>query len=117
MPKAQGTRLEREKATWIEAGLKRKRGAYTKPSSSGSRPAQAEACSFVVMTDDPNKTGDWHFSVKCRKCGSRISAFRDRSRGRIRPSGNAEYVLSCESCGYQGTYRADELRSEPASPA
>ena len=69
------------------------------------------------MSDDPNQTEDWHFGVRCRKCGSRILAFRDRSRGRLRPTGNAEYVLSCESCRHVDAYQADELRAELAKSA
>ena len=61
-----------------------------------------------VMADDPKKSGEWYYGVKCRKCGSRAYAFRDRSRGRIKPAGNDEYAISCRSCGHLDTYRADE---------
>ena len=65
------------------------------------------------MTGDQNKKAEWYFWVKCRKCGEKAVAFRDRSRGRLRHVGGEEYAITCGSCGHAGVYAATDLRSGP----
>jgi hypothetical protein len=67
------------------------------------------------MAHDSNKAADWYFWVKCRKCGEKAVAFRDRSRGRLRQVSGGEYAIICGSCGDAGIYAATDLRSGPAA--
>jgi hypothetical protein len=65
------------------------------------------------MVDDANKKVDWYFWAKCRKCGEKAVAFRDPSRGKLRPIKDGDYALTCGSCGHARIYAAADLRSGP----
>lgn len=67
------------------------------------------------MTDETSKNADWYFWVKCRKCGEKTVAFRDRSRGRLRELSDGEYAVTCGSCGHASIYAATDLRSGPVA--